>query len=235
MNPKKKITLSHSGLGILDDCPRCFWLQYNEGLRWPEAFASRLPNRFDSIIKGYFDRYRSVGSLPEFLNGKMRGRLENPLTVSYYYNLNERFSLTGKLDECLITPDGFYAPVDHKTTSSDPRYKDPHPAYQKQVDMYAFLLEANNKPSLGYGYLIFYYPDENQKEIDQGFRFVIETVRLTTHPEAARERFLRGVEALERPMPAATPSCKFCTYVAVNQNLTNANNGNLFPLAMKTQ
>lgn len=206
-----KIVLSHSSLGILETCPRCFWLQAHKKIRWPEAFASRLPSRLDGITKRYFDRYRAVGTLPSFLDGKMKGKLENPFQERYYVNHDSRYSFYGKLDECLITPKGLYSPIDHKTSSSDPRNKDPHPAYQKQLDAYSWLLESNNKKTTGVGYLIFYYPDET-KEIDKGFNFIIEIVQLKTNPAAAKERFLNAITVLEKPIPDSSKECGFCNY-----------------------
>lgn len=64
MQKDKKIWLSHHGLELLERCPRCFWLQYNKGISQPEGIVSRLANRFDTIIKKYFDLYRPLGELP---------------------------------------------------------------------------------------------------------------------------------------------------------------------------
>ena len=211
MRDPNRTVLSHSGLSILDDCPRCFWLKYKQGIEWPEGFASRLPNRLDGILKRYFDRFREAGTLPPLLAGKVQGTLQKPFQEKYYLDHNERYRFYGKLDECLILPDGLHVPVDHKTTSSDPRGKAPHPAYQKQLDAYSWLLEANGKKIAGFGLLLFYYPDEVES-IETGFPFVIQMVQLQTSPAQAKKRFLRGVEILEAPLPALTPSCDFCQY-----------------------
>lgn len=214
-----RIVLSHSGLSILDECPRCFWLKYRQRIERPEGFASRLPNRFDTVIKRSFDRYREVETLPPILAGRLRGRLQNPFQEKYRIDHNERFQFYGKLDECLILPDGLHVPVDHKTTSSDPRGKEPHPAYQKQLDAYAWLLEANGKGTAGFGILLFYYPDEAEA-IEKGFPFVIWLVQLQTNPGEARKRFLRGVETLEGPLPPLNPSCSFCSYAETVTKIT---------------
>ncbi len=208
---QKPIVLSHSGLGILDDCPRCFWLKYKKGITWPEGFASRLPNRFDTILKRHFDQHREAGTLPSILEGKVRGKLQKPFQEKYRLDHDENYQFYGKLDECLILDDGLHVPVDHKTTSSDPRGKDPHPAYQKQLDAYSWLLEANGKKTAGFGLLLFYYPDE-VTSMKSGFPFVIEIVQLQTSPAQARKRFLRGVEILEGPIPPPISSCAFCSY-----------------------
>lgn len=205
----KPITLSHSGLSILETCPRCFWLKYRRKITWPEGFVSRLANRFDGVIKKYCDRHRVAGTLPSFLAEKAEGTLENPFQERYLINHNDGFRFSGKLDECLVTPAGLYTPIDHKTSSSDPREKDPHPAYQQQLDAYAWLLEANGKPTTGKGILIFYYPDLTEN-IERGFDFVIKVVELNTNPKQAEQRFLGGVSVLDGDLPDSGKTCAFC-------------------------
>jgi len=58
---KNKIWLSHSGLNILYKCPRCFWLKCRRKIDQPEEIVSReivsrFPDRFDRVIKIYFNQ-----------------------------------------------------------------------------------------------------------------------------------------------------------------------------------
>lgn len=172
---------------------------------------SRLANRFDGVIKKYCDQHRKAGTLPSFLADYVTGTLENPFQERYYISHNNIFRFYGKLDECLVTPDGCYAPIDHKTSSSDPRKTLPHPAYQQQLNAYAWLLEANGKPTTGKGVLVFYYPDLTEN-IEDGFNFVIKVVELNTYPKQAEQRFLKGMAVLEDDMPEAGKECVFCEW-----------------------
>lgn len=216
---KKKTWLSHSGIETLQRCPRCFWLQYNRGIYQPEGIVSRLPNRFDGVIKRYFDIYRAQGQLPPFIDGKVQGKLQNPFKEIYFYSDNDTYGLKGKLDECLVTGEGFHTPVDHKTSSSDPREKDIFPAYQSQLDMYAFLLESNKKPTTGIGHLIYFYPDTSDT-LHDGFPMVVHIQTLQTDPLHAKERFEKAIKVLEGPMPNSSEECPFCAWrVRVNQEL----------------
>ena len=155
---KDKIWLSHSGIEGLKRCPRCFWLQYRKRIRQPEGIVSRLANRFDKVIKNYFDIYREIGELPPMVEGQIEGKLEKPFTEVYFYHHDNKYGFYGKLDDCLVTSDGKYTPIDHKTSSSDPREKDVFPAYQSQLDAYSFLLEINKKKTTGIGQLIYFHP-----------------------------------------------------------------------------
>lgn len=207
----KKIWLSHSGIEGLERCPRCFWLQYNKKIYQPEGIVSRLANRFDGIIKKYFDVYRAQEILPPMIEGKVEGKLQKPFQEVYFYSYDEKYGLYGKLDECLVRDDGTHTPVDHKTSSSDPRAKDTLPAYQAQLDTYAFLLEANEKPASGFGHLIYFYPNESDT-LHGGFPMVVHIKTLQTDPFRTQERLKRAIEVLENSMPEPSESCVFCNW-----------------------
>ena len=207
----KTIWLSHSGIEGLERCPRCFWLQYNRGIYQPEGIVSRLANRFDVIVKRYFDLYRTTGGLPPMIEGKVEGKLENPFQELYFYRFSEKYGLKGKLDECLVREDGSHTPVDHKTSSSDPTQREIYPAYQAQLDTYALLLENNKKPTSGFGHLIYFYPAEG-KELHNGFPMQVTVQTLQTDPLHAHERIEKAIGVLEAPLPEASRSCPFCAW-----------------------
>lgn len=210
-NGKKKIWLSHTGLEMRERCPRCFWLKYRKKINQPEGIVSRLANRFDGVIKAYFDQYRETGDMPPLIKEKITGRLERPFVEKYWYHHNDDYGYWGKLDECIIERGGTYTPVDHKTSSSDPREKETLPAYQSQLDSYAWLLAENKKKPSGKGYLIYFYPDHTP-DLHDGARMVVHISELKTDPERAKQKFLRAIEALDGPLPASADDCPFCTW-----------------------
>ncbi len=193
-------------------CPRCFWLEKHEGIRQPEGIVSRLANRFDAVIKKYFDLYRPNGEVPPMIAGRVEGKLQYPFQEKYWYNLDDRYGYYGKLDECLVTNNGRYTPVDHKTASSDPTTKELIPAYQYQLDSYAFLLEHNGRPTTGIGHLIYFFPGHGEK-LHQGFPMEISVKTLTTNPQNVLPQIKKAIAVLEGPLPRPHPECQFCAYV----------------------
>jgi CRISPR/Cas system-associated exonuclease Cas4 (RecB family) len=176
-----------------------------------------LPNRFDSIIKAYFNRYRPSGTLPPILQGKCQGRLEDPFVEDYTWRIKDGYVFVGKLDECLVTAKGrlvtvktLHTPVDHKTTSIDPRSMEVLPAYRAQLDAYAFLLEKNGKKTTGYGHLIFYYPEDTD-DLHEGCRLITDVKTLETDPKRTASAIKKAIEVIESPRPPPPSSeCSFC-------------------------
>ncbi len=198
-------------------CPRCFWRQYNQGIRQPEGIVSRLANRFDIVIKHYFDQYRQLGTLPPLIEGQVVGRLERPFQEKYFASINDQYGFYGKLDECLVREDGTYTPVDHKTASSDPTTRPLIPAYQFQLDSYSWLLEQNRKPVSGIGHLIYFFPDFGDR-LDQGFPMQVTVKTLKTNPARVPEVIHQAITLLAGPLPEPGPECPFCQYLTTIAN-----------------
>lgn len=211
MSKDGRIWLSHSGLEALERCPRCFWLQYNKGIRQPEGIVSRLANRFDAILKSYFDIYRPDGGLPPLVNRTLKGKLQNPFQETYFFQINKKYGFYGKLDECIVTDDGELIPVDFKTSSSDPRDKEILSAYLSQIDEYIFLMKQNRKKVAGYGFLVFVFPDHSKKLHDR-FPMVIHSIKVEGDPKKAESRIKSAIKILDEAIPKMSKDCNFCQY-----------------------
>jgi len=211
MSKDGRIWLSHTGIEGLERCPRCFWLQYIKRIRQPEGIVSRLANRFDGVLKNYFDSFRGTGDLPPMVEGQLPGQLQNPFQEKYFVRINDEFGFLGKLDECLVNEKGELVPVDFKTASSDPREKELLQAYENQIDDYVFMIKRNNLKVTGYGYLIFVYPDHG-KELHNGFPMIIHVVKVKGDPKKTEARIKNAMKILKGKIPKAAADCSFCKY-----------------------
>lgn len=220
MSRDGRIWLSHTGIETLERCPRCFWLYYRKGIRQPEGIVSRLANRFDIVMKNYFNSFRSTGELPPMVKNQLIGKLQEPFQEKYYVRLNDTYGFWGKLDECLVNENGEHIPVDFKTSSSDPRDKETLTAYLAQIDDYIFILKENGKKIAGFGYLVYVYPDYG-KELHNGFPMIIHVVKLDGNPENTSKRISKAIPVLEGKLPQPSKDCNFCSWlVKVKQELT---------------
>ncbi|MGB9612608.1 MAG: PD-(D/E)XK nuclease family protein [Candidatus Margulisiibacteriota bacterium] len=216
----EKIRLSPtSGLALFLECPRCFWLRYNEGVHRPEAVFPSLPGGMDRIIKSYFDSFRKIGKLPPELEEKVVGKLmPNQELLDEWRNWRKGLTyddqplgatLTGALDDCLVD-ENYYIPVDFKTRGSAPKEGDSEEYYQTQLDTYVFLLQKNGYQTKEFAYLVYYYPEgivENHL-----IKFKVEVVRVETDSQRCYRIFQDAVNCLKGPIPKAHTDCNYCAW-----------------------
>lgn len=230
-----------TGLNLFNDCPRCFWIHYNEGVARPRGIFPSLPGGMDLVIKTYYDQYR--GNLPPELKGHVRGKLIEDLalmnqwrnwrTGMEYIDSTRNAVLFGALDECLVNQEGKYVPLDYKTRGSAPRDGDSERYYQTQLDTYALLLEANGYPVADYGYLVYYYPDV-VGEAGQ-VRFHVYPIELKLDYNRVRALFEKAVDFLKTPMPEQG-SCEYCVWQrAINDHTKSKPVAAKIPMATKSK
>lgn len=215
---KKQIRLSPtSGLNLFQECPRCFWLHYNQGVHRPRGPFPSLPGGMDLVIKDYFDMYR--GALPPEIENKISGKLIEDVklmnqwrdwrTGLEYKDKDLNATLFGALDDCLFY-NGKYAPLDYKTRGSAPREGDSEKYYQTQLDSYALLLEANSYPVQDFAYLVYYYPEKVLPS--SMIKFNIKPVKLETNTARVKKIFQEAVGLLRRPLPRRHSECIYCCW-----------------------
>ena len=207
-----------TGLNLFKDCPKCFWLHYNEKVQRPRGIFPSLPSGMDLVIKKYFDNYR--GNLPPEMVGKVEGNLIPDLNLMNQWR-NWRTGLTynredldaqlfGALDDCLIEDD-CYIPLDYKTRGSAPRDGDSEKYYQTQLDAYSLMLDANGYKTKNYALLVYYYPSEVKS--DGVVIFDIKPVKVETNLDRVKNLFQDAVNLLNEPMPSNHSECEHCNWI----------------------
>lgn len=215
----KRLTLSNSRLGLFTECPRCFWLDMNAGIKRPETIFPSLPGGLDTQFKRYFDQFRARGDLPPEVKDKLPGRLLSDVeTIDRWRDWRRgirytppwaEVELMGALDECLVDHAGFHYPLDYKTRGYAPK-ADTHAYYQDQMNLYTLLLEGNGLKTKRLAYLLYYHPVEVK---EHGLiRFDISVQDIPTDPEAAERLVRDAVAVLKSPAPASPDSCGFCSW-----------------------
>ena len=219
------IKLSPSALSTFKDCPRCFWLEKIKGIKRPRGIFPSLPGGMDGVIKQYFDTHRVAGSIPPEIDGidvqlftdskklqKWRNWRSCDLT---YTDPQTGATLSGALDDLLITSKGTCVPFDYKTRGSahkeDPKeYSRKY--YGHQVDSYALMLKDSGYLIADHAYFAYYYP---KSVTENGIvSFGIEIVKVELNLEDTKKLFLAAVETLNHPEvePESSPGCEYCNY-----------------------
>lgn len=217
--------LSPTALNLFLDCPRCFWIDKNKGIKRPRGIFPSLPGGMDAVIKGYFDKYRADGKLPPEIEGKVQGKLFSDIgllerwrnwraTDLRYEDKELNVVLMGALDDCLIE-DGFYIPLDYKTRGYE-LTGDPRKYYQTQLDSYCLILESKGYKTKGVAYLLYYWPLEAGE--NGMVKFHVEPIKIETNIESVKKILKHAVALLSSDIPDPSPECEYCNLVADREN-----------------
>jgi CRISPR/Cas system-associated exonuclease Cas4 (RecB family) len=215
----KRLTLSNSRLGLYAECPRCFWLEINAGIKRPDTIFPSLPGGLDLLFKRYFDRFRDRGELPPEVRGQLPGKLlPDTQTIDRWRDWRRGIrsataladvEVMGALDECLVDETDVYYPLDYKTRGYAPK-ADSHAFYQNQMNLYTLLLEGNGHKTKHLAYLIYYHPIEVKE--DGLIQFQVDVQEVPTDSTAAEALIKNAVAVLHGPAPAGSSSCGFCRW-----------------------
>jgi len=165
--PSKFSTLkiSRSGLKLFLDCPRCFWLDVHHKVKRPPGYPFTLSIAVDYLVKLEFDTYREKGELPPVLKkfGIKEARLfnrpelpewRNNFKGVSHYDEDLNVILYGAVDDILEYADGSLAVVDYK--SSGAREITIYDDYQKQMDVYNYILAQKGFSTYPEAFFVFY-------------------------------------------------------------------------------
>ncbi|MCX6720413.1 MAG: PD-(D/E)XK nuclease family protein [Candidatus Staskawiczbacteria bacterium] len=214
----KKIQLSPNSLNLFLECPQCFWLDKNLGIKRPPPYPYALNSTVDELLKEEFDTYRQK-KIPHpllaennikahlFENQKLLNQWRNNLAGVRYFDEDLEATLFGAVDDVLEFGDGKIAPLDYKSTGSTAGKV--YDRFQLQLDTYAFLLEKNGYKIKNKGYLAFYIVDKSRGFIDR-LPFRKEIVEIDTNPADVYEIFKDAVVCLRNSTPPAHSfDCQF--------------------------
>lgn len=209
--------LSPSSLNLLNDCPRCFWLQLNKNIKRPAGVFPSLPSGMDRILKAHFDSFMEKNKLPPELKELTGIKLLNNkelLTVwrnnlkGIQYTDEKGNILRGAVDNILVKQDKLIV-MDYKTRGF-PLKEDTAEHYHNQLNIYNFLLRKNSYETEDYAYLLFYYP----KEVRETGEIIFDTelIKVKTDIKSAENLFRKAIHLLESPMPSPSESCEYCKW-----------------------
>lgn len=210
--------LSPSSLGLLKDCPRCFWLAIKKGIKRPSGPFPSLPSGMDKVLKAHFDAFRDRGKLPPELKreGVDAELFNNTELLKVWRNNFKGIRWTdakgnvihGAIDNLLQKGKKLIV-LDYKTRGF-PLKEDTAESYQDQLDIYNFLFRKNGYQTEDYSYLLFYHP----KEIDSEGQLILHTdlVKLEVSIKNAETIIKTALEVLESDMPESSEECRFCAW-----------------------
>jgi len=209
--------LSPSSLSLLKDCPRCFWLHFNKGIKQPAGIFPSLPSGMDKVLKEHFDSFRDQGELPPELKDLKGVKLFDNKELLEVWRSNfkgiqwkdsEGNLFRGAVDNLLQKGEKLIV-LDYKTRGF-PLKEDTHEHYVDQMDIYNFLLRKNGYETEDYSYLLFYYP--NKVLPDGNVTFHSQLVKLEVDIKKPESIFKSALKVLNGKMPEPSEECGYCKW-----------------------
>jgi len=203
--------LSPSALGLMKDCPRCFWLLHNKGKKRPDSIFPSLPSGMDRILKNHFDSFMEQGKLPPELKenpdcNKLKLFDDKDLLRTWRNNLrgisiqdNDGNVLHGAVDNILVNPENNKLIVLDYKTRGYPLKEDTHKHYIDQLAIYNFLLRESGYETEDYAFLLFYIPGKVLESGEVIFDTTLKKIEINTNQ--AEELWQEALDLLEGPCP----------------------------------
>lgn len=221
------IKFSRSGLNLFLECPRCFWLDLHHKIKRPPGYPFTLSIAVDQLLKREFDTFREKGQLhPAFVkyglkdaklyNGENLAEWRNNFKGVSFYDESLNAILYGAVDDIIEFSDGSLAVVDYKSSGAKEIsiYED----YQRQMDVYNWILRQKGYETYPEAFFIFY---QVQKEGETAFNSVLkfrEEIRsVKVNTEWVGDAFEEAVKVARSEKPPKThpgkDECDHCHYV----------------------
>ena len=221
------IRLSKSSLEKFRSCPKCFWLEKNQGLKQPDGIRAGVPMGIDRVLKGHYDSYRVTRSVPPELKGQIPGGLYPGDRISMGDLRNWRkgltvvfdgFELSTAMDDLLFNPaTGIYNVIDAKSKAKLTDEKDTKKYYQTQADAYDWALNENGYKTDGDCFFAYYSP----VSVDPGlvgplvpFRWNCQVIKIVAEHDSIKSLLVSAGKCLESSLPEPSKDCGYCQFVA---------------------
>ena len=232
------LKISRSGLKLFLECPRCFWLDLHHKIKRPPGYPFTLSIAVDYLVKKEFDTYRAEGKLPPVLKnaGIKRAKLYNGENLSEwrnnfkgiaYFDEDLNAILYGAIDDVLEFKDGSLGVIDYK--SSGAREITIYDDYQKQMDVYNYILKQKGYETYPEAFFVFYKViKEGETGFQNALKFTEEVRPVKVNTQWVGPAFENAVELARQDTPPSSGTsgkngyCDHCHYVElVSQHKIN--------------
>ncbi len=226
----RTIQLSPNSLNLFLECPHCFWLDKNLGIKRPPPYPYALNSALDDLMREEFDAYRKKNLVHPLLksshikahlfsNQKLLNQWRNNLAGIRYYDEELKATLFGALDDVLEFENEEIAPLDYKSTGI-PK-ENIYDRFQLQLDTYTYLMEKNGYKTKRKGYIAFYIVDKNKGFIDR-LPFRKEIIEVETNPSDIYEIFKDAISCLRKDSPPKhSRDCQFAKWLKNAKSFSN--------------
>ncbi len=220
--------LSRSKLELFLNCPRCFYLDKRLRIKLPDNSSYMLNNAVDKLLKREFNHYRlfalkhpvmkehSIDAIP-FFHEKMsewQDAINGGIT---FHHLPTNFMVKGAIDDLWVNSKDEIIVVDYKATaikgSNGPTGRWLK-SCQRQLDVYAWLLQNNGYKVQDTGYLLYCNGNTSQKKFNVTLNFNVSLIPHVIETTWIEEVLVKALGCiLQDKIPSYTPKCQICDFL----------------------
>lgn len=235
---KEVFKVSRSKIELFMQCPRCFWLDARLKIKRPDGPPFNINKTIDELFKKEFDVYRAKGEPHPIMTdnqvkaipfahddlNKWRANFTGVATVHGPTNLH----VFGAVDDIWVNDDGELIVVDYKATSKASEItidSDWQISYKRQMEIYQWLLRANDFKVNDTGYFVYTNARIDLDGFNDRLEFLTKVLPYTGDDSWVEPTLMKMKETMEGDMPAVGTAamggeCNFCSYARERTELT---------------
>lgn len=212
--------LSRSKLELFLDCPRCFWLDMNKGVKRPPPAPYTINSSIDALLKQEFDAHRENGTAHYLIKKynieaipykcEQIDAWRHNFTGIQFKHKPTDFLVFGAVDDIWVNPQGELIVVDYKSTGAK-EYKI-YDAYRRQMEVYQWLLAQNGYKVSGIGYFLFAKVNKSSGFAEGKLSFDLFIEPLKGDIRWIENSLFDARKALDGEIPAPKQGCLYCQF-----------------------
>lgn len=218
--------LSRSKVNLFLECPRCFYVDQRLGVKRVPGYPFSLNNAVDKLFKKEFDAHRQkqtphplmekygIEAVP-FQHRKLDDWRHHFTGVRTEHG-STGFTVYGAPDDIWENENGVLAVVDYKATakkdevSLDADWQDD---WKRQIEMYQWLLRANDFAVSDRGYFVYTNADKSKEAFNDQLEFETKILPYDGSDDWIENTLHEIKEVLMADtVPAPGDDCDHCTY-----------------------
>jgi CRISPR/Cas system-associated exonuclease Cas4 (RecB family) len=215
------IKLSRSKIELFQDCPRCFWLDMNKGVKRVPPAPYTINTAIDGLLKQEFDVCRengtahyiikkySISAIP-YKCAEINKWRHNFTGIQFHHKTTD-FLVYGAVDDVWVNPEGELIVVDYKATGA--KQYQIYPQYKRQLEIYQWLLIQNGYKVSKTGYFLFAKVNKEGGFAEGKLSFDLALEPLEGDSFWVEEAILAARKIIDGPIPVPKADCAHCQFV----------------------
>ncbi|MFA5090112.1 MAG: PD-(D/E)XK nuclease family protein [Candidatus Omnitrophota bacterium] len=219
--------LSRSKLELFLDCPRCFWLDLNKGIKRPAPAPYTINSAIDKLLKDEFDLCREKG-VAHYVMAKYNinavpykcpqiDTWRHNFTGIQFQHKEADFLVYGAIDDVWINREEELMVVDYKSTGAK-EYKI-YDSYKRQMEVYQWLLMKNGFKVSRTGYFLFakVNKDNGFAAGKLSFDFFLEAQEGDN--SWVESAIFSARKSVDGPIPQPKNECAYCQFARESEKI----------------